>query len=314
MPWFYRSSVFFILAAAALLGQVLATPMSAFLMSWTPWCPSMMGVFCEICGFVAAIAVSETRRGSKSLPQRSDNDIRDATDNVSLEVNKQRNSWRSIWAKVKHQTTFVRTSANISCIVATLLMATVGTPPLPLMIQYASNRFSWSIARSSFIIALKGIINLVSLLILLPKLFLIFDKHMSPVMKDFRIAQGSVCILALGSILMAFAPHTTLFFTGVCFSALGCGFYLALRSLATALVAPSQVGILNTSIALAQSIGAIIAGPTMASAFQRGIALGGVWLGLPYMVGAALFISASCFICGICIPSTTKKIDGQLQT
>ena len=65
---------------------------------------------------------------------------------------------------------------------------------------------------------------------------------------------------------------------GVAVLALGWGYYSAARSLAAALVAPSEVGMLSTLLGLAQSAGAMIAGPALALAFKRGIELDGFWL------------------------------------
>lgn len=62
--------------------------------------------------------------------------------------------------------------------------------------------------------------------------------------------------------------------------------------MATTLVAESQIGTLNTTIALVQGIGSMIAGPLLASAFREGMTLGGTWMGLPYMMGAILFLLA----------------------
>lgn len=109
-------------------------------------------------------------------------------------------------------------------------------------------------------------------------------------------------LLAVGAILMAAAAGPGVFIAGVGVLALGSGFYSALRSVATALVVPEQVGVLNTAVAMAQGVGGLVAGPVLAVAFRRGIVLGGVWAELPYGVAALLFIGATCLVCGARIP------------
>jgi hypothetical protein len=226
-----------------------------------------------------------------------------STDNELSEHDDPKVGWRSTWTErwdsVKHHTAFIRTNANTFCIVLAFLIASAGKQTLRLMIQYVSKRFSWSIARASLLTTLKGIITLVALLLFLPRLSVFLSRHMSPLTKVFRISQGSAWLLALGTTLMAVASNPAIFIPGVCIFALGCGFYAAIRSLATGLVTPNQVGVLNTTLALAQSTKMIIAGPISASAFRRGIELGGFWLGLPCRVCAGLFIASSFLTSGI---------------
>jgi hypothetical protein len=87
---------------------------------------------------------------------------------------------------------------------------------------------------------------------------------------------------------MALAPEPILFSIGISILALGYGFYAALRSVASALVSEDHIGLLNTTIALVQGVGAVVAGPTLAGAFNLGMRMGGAWIGLPYLVGAVL--------------------------
>jgi hypothetical protein len=78
---------------------------------------------------------------------------------------------------------------------------------------------------------------------------------------------------------------------------------------ATTLAAESQIGTLNTTIALVQGIGGIVAGPLLASTFRYGMASDGIWLGLPYMVSVALFLLAglTTLVCGSLVGARLKR-------
>ncbi|KAF8857305.1 hypothetical protein BDZ45DRAFT_705265 [Acephala macrosclerotiorum] len=56
-----RATAFFVVSAANLRGEILAAPISAFLMSWTPWLPFTLGVVSEGMGLLVAIVVPETK-------------------------------------------------------------------------------------------------------------------------------------------------------------------------------------------------------------------------------------------------------------
>ncbi|KAL4942933.1 hypothetical protein BDV06DRAFT_211436 [Aspergillus oleicola] len=312
-----RAFVFYIVAAAILLGEILAPPISALLMSWSPWVPSLLAMLFQLLGLFAAALVSETRFAKIPTPQKlheedgddaeqeifnqgghtTDND-RDSTSKTELHgwmetLKRYLNDVRRInWKNINF---------NMVYIVSTFLLASIGRQALQLVIPYASKRFSWSISRSSFLLTLKGIINLVTLLLILPQLSAWLSKHtrVPSTVRDLRIVQCSAWLLTIGTTIMSLAGKPPLFIVGVCFLALGWGFYSALRSLATALVLPSQVGVLSSGIGLAQSLGSLVAGPILAAAYRHGLRLDGLGMGLPYMVAGLLFLLASCLTCWV---------------
>ncbi|KAH7016860.1 MFS transporter [Ilyonectria destructans] len=309
-----RASTFFIMAAAILLGEILATPLSALLMSWSPWIPSLAALGCQLFGLLAASWLPETQPPSTTgdivdMPCDANGNGTSASgqdpDHSSGGSN-WTDSWAWRWEKAEGRKLL---NPNMLFVVGAFLMASIGRQAVQLIVQYASQRFEWSIARASLLITIKGVINLVCLLIVLPRLSLMLSRRMSPAVKDLRIVQGSVLCLTLGATLMAFSARGGVFIAGVSVLALGWGFYSALRSLANALGRPSQIGLINTMIGFAQSIGSMVAGPALAAAFQRGTALKGVWSGLPYMVAATLFLTAGCLTLGIRIHRKQDAIE-----
>lgn len=73
----------------------------------------------------------------------------------------------------------------------------------------------------------------------------------------------------------------------------GSGFRQLIQSYITSLVEPSQTGILYTLVSILDGTGAIIAAALLSSTFSKGIKLGGVWQGLPFLVAACLYALAS---------------------
>ncbi|KAL2810756.1 hypothetical protein BJX63DRAFT_401172 [Aspergillus granulosus] len=165
------------------------------------------------------------------------------------------------------------------------------------------------IPRASFLVTLKGIINLVTLLLILPQLYKCLGKYtrISPVLKDLYVVQGSAWLLTIGTILMSIAAEAPIFILDLSFLASGWGFYSALRSLATALVLPSQVGVLNSGISLAQSVGSLMAGPMLAVAFRHDLQMDGLGMGLPYMTTGDLFSPASALTRLIRVPAAGSE-------
>lgn len=115
----------------------------------------------------------------------------------------------------------------------------------------------------------------------------------------------SVLCWTVGLALMAFAVQAAPFIIGITILSLGSGYLASLRSLANALGAQTQVGLLNGQIGLATGVGSLVAGPSMAAAFQRGMGLDDLWSGLPYIIAAVLFLAATTL--AFCIDVTSDS-------
>lgn len=282
------------LHAAMLVTEIVGSPISAWLMSVSsPWLPYLLGLFCEFLGLISVLAIPET------LPEKLDLDYLPTADDTNRAEHKRGRVIKLATAQILRVKQLIWGNRNVLAIAAAFFSATAGVQALALILQYASKRFSWSMGEASLLFSLKGIINLVLLLAILPALSEQLQRRFGPARKDLLIAQGSALFPVFGFTLMGFASHPALFVTGVLILALGSGFYAALRSLASALVPETQVGLLNTTIGLVQGVGGVVAGPALAAAFSYGMQLGGPWIGLPYFVAAALFTGAGMGVCGV---------------
>ncbi|KAB8069168.1 hypothetical protein BDV29DRAFT_195094 [Aspergillus leporis] len=228
-----QANKFFILAAAALLAEILASPIRAWLMTNSPWLPYLLSPVCEFVGMVAALAIPETL--PKVLDVDQDFPSQSAADgDGNGHAGSFREFFRPAGTRMLRLRDFIGGNKNVLAISVAFFAVNVGQQALRLMVQYVSKRFAWSMAKASILTSLKGTISLILPLLGLP--------------------------------IMALAPHPVLFSIGVLILALGWGFYLALCSVASALVSEAQIGLLNTTIALVQGGG---------GAFNYGMSLGG---------------------------------------
>lgn len=92
---------------------------------------------------------------------------------------------------------------------------------------------------------------------------------------------------------------------------LGTGFSASVRSIVTLMVVPEHVPQLYTYIALSDTVGGLVAGPFLSLTFHFGLALGGAWLGLPFLVSASLLAMVSVLVFIVRIPYTKVENRGQ---
>ncbi|KAL4882183.1 major facilitator superfamily domain-containing protein [Aspergillus karnatakaensis] len=291
-----RTNKIFIATAAALTSEILASPVSSYLMRFSNWFPYMLSLLIEIIGVLAALGMPETMR--KGLHEQEDFASPSSSSSSSEAVEGQNETQRSqffetyirpVWTQLLRIRDLIWKDRNILAICCAFFVGNVGSQALLLMIQYVSKRFGWSMAEAGILISLKGIITLVLLLVILPLTSTYLSRRMSPPSRDLLITRFSAVLLVLGCMTMALAPTAGFFIVGLSILALGSGFIATLRGVASALVSEEHVGLLNTSIALVQGAGGVVAGPALAGAFNLGMKKGGVWIGLPYFVAAGLF-------------------------
>jgi MFS family permease len=162
-----------------------------------------------------------------------------------------------------------------------------------LSIRYVSNRFHWKLREAGFLLSLRACINFVLLLALLPGLSRYLTKclHFSSTGKDLLLAQLSVVVLVIGSLLIAISPTIVLTIIGMVIFTLGNGTTALTRSLVTSLVDQEHVGRLYAAIGLVETLGSLTAGPTLAALYSLGLQLQGPWVGLPFFALAIV-----CFV------------------
>jgi sugar phosphate permease len=108
--------------------------------------------------------------------------------------------------------------------------------------------------------------------------------------KDLSVARGSLLLLIIGPLTIAWAPLPVFLVFGTMIFACGVGYNSALRSLVTSLVHPDQVGRLYAVMAIGDTIGASIFGPLLSKSFGWGLDLGYPWTGMAFIFCGVMFV------------------------
>lgn len=141
-----RANIFFLIYASTQVAEIVASPLSAWLMSRTPWLPYFLGVLFMLCGLCASITVPETLPKSTKLSE-PDTEDDEADDDAPRTV---RYRLKAVLHHARHQimhhSRFIFADRNIGCISIALLAANVAIQSLVITLQYVSKRFSWSMA------------------------------------------------------------------------------------------------------------------------------------------------------------------------
>ena len=150
--------------------------------------------------------------------------------------------------------------------------------------------------------------TLISLFVLLPAAthFLDHKRGWEISVRDKFLTQINALLMLLGCLLIFVAPNLILLSLGVVVFGFGASFTVTARTLVTSLVDAASLSTIYTLISVMSSIGSLVAGPLLAVIYHLGMALGDVWLGLPFLFAAGLYGLALIAISAARVPMRTS--------
>lgn len=95
--------------------------------------------------------------------------------------------------------------------------------------------------------------------------------------------------------------------------ALGSGYNILIRSLLASVVEKDNIGMLYTMMSIAETIGALVAGPLLAVSFRTGMEWGTGWIGLPYISAGCLLVVATTIVFSTSLSRLQPKTVGEAQ-
>lgn len=133
-----RTSAFSAFSAAVLISEAIATPISASLMSISPWLPYMIAFAMSFVGLFVALWLPETLKGKSVLTDDQPSINEDHESDHGLLAHLQ---------KLREVGDFVRKNLNVFLILLCFFVASLGRQAIPLILQYGPKRFGWTIAK-----------------------------------------------------------------------------------------------------------------------------------------------------------------------
>lgn len=109
--------------------------------------------------------------------------------------------------------------------------------------------------------------------------------------RDLFLARASIVVFIAGSLLTALAGVPWLFLIAMVITNIGVGVTSLCRALLNAVVEPHTVATLNTTMSTMETLVGFLGAPVMGWLLSRGMELGGVWMGLPYLATTLLGIA-----------------------
>ncbi|KAK0712462.1 major facilitator superfamily domain-containing protein [Lasiosphaeria miniovina] len=171
-----------------------------------------------------------------------------------------------------------------------------------IMLVYVGHYFHWTMAATTYRLApTLGLLHL-AVIAALPQLATALTRpdgrfRMSVFAKDLLLTRVSLALLATGALLEAASPGLWLFVAGLAVGTLGSAATAFCRAVATAHVEPHQTSRLYALVTMAETGGAVLGGPVLASVIAVSIddtpgRHPHWWRGLPWFYVAFLVLAA----------------------
>ncbi|KAJ4413985.1 hypothetical protein N0V82_008195 [Gnomoniopsis sp. IMI 355080] len=299
------ASVLFRFQTVFLLGELVSNPLGGFLLSKSPWVPLITGNVIMVIVLSLLHLVPETievRRWHDARAGRRPEESRrldDKNGGILAGAHEQMQRIRD----------FLVTNKRAAILIIPFCFMQLGKYIQELLAQYATKRFGWSWSKASYFLTLKSASFIVMLTLILPALstLCLTRLRMSPLSKDLWLSRWSGLALIIADLLITFAFTPALYTTGLVLLAGGCGLAPLLRGLLNALVEPHHVGILNTVVGILETAGIMVASPIFSWSFQRGMEMGGAWIGLPFAAGTIITCGATVVVWAYRIPVEVER-------
>ncbi|GAB0138226.1 hypothetical protein EsDP_00006465 [Epichloe bromicola] len=304
-----RSTIFYQLHAMMFVMSIISRPISAYLMSVDPWFPMWIGIAALALGTASSLAIPETLHAvavMKSTEPENENDDSDNEENgmyrppfntmrstVQVSFGTLKARMAEIWHLIFH-------SKHLMFLVAALAACAPITIAFEMnILQYMTARFNWTWSKATYISTISKVTSVVNLVVIVPLISRFVSKRKgwsNPLLRDLKLSYVSLGFLLAGSLVIVLTSASWLLITALVLVSLGYGFWSQQRVLLASTVEPAQLATLNTLIGTAETLSNLIGTPLLGWLLSKGIALGGFWMGLPFVfttfctIGAAFLL------------------------
>ncbi|KAI0114551.1 major facilitator superfamily transporter [Hypoxylon sp. NC0597] len=203
---------------------------------------------------------------------------------------------------------------NLTLLLISFFLTALASSDTSLLAQYISKRYHWEFASAGYLLSAKAVINFTLLTFVIPGILRTRGSQgpsRSPSLSDrdnVRYARICLVISVLGALAISVAATAWLLFPSLLLYSLGSALpVFTLGLLKSPSVSPKDndrpanspdpEAHIFSIVMMVKILGSLVGAPLMAALWVRGIATGA--LGIPYVVSAALYVTAIVVFAGI---------------
>lgn len=291
-PQAERAGVFLRVGAANVLPDILMPLISAWLMTYNPWIPSFIGSLVLGSSMLIVLLVPETLNlrhphgtpssshppspTSETLPNPPDPSSEPRIISFDYPVR--------LLTGLRSASAFLWADWRVPVLVVPFLVHMLMSMLTSLLLQYFSKRYDLTFSQATLILTIRAGLNFALMFAGLPYAARLVTKRwqLCGQRKDLYLSRWSFVINVLGYLMLGASPTIATTIVSLVVLSGGIGAAMFVRSFLTSLVPAHHVARLYSLIGMVDTIGAMLGSPLTFALFKRGMALGGMGIGLPF--------------------------------
>lgn len=306
-----RASYFSYISSTSYVVSFLGPTLASFTMSRSLWLPFWINIALLTCAVPVIRLLPEIRKtpfashapteiGASSedveplLGDRSSSPTQ-----VAKAFEPQSGTFPTVTDAVRKMIHLVRGRANFQILLCSFFLTALASSDTKLLVQYISKRYEWTFAQAGYMLSAKALVNFTLLAIVVPRIIRASmstkSVHGSEVRLNYLGAEASIVVSVIGVLCVALAFEFWMLLAALIVYALGSALPVFTMSLVKSpLIAIAGSDVQDFSIImLIKTLGSLVGAPLMTVLWVHAIKLGGIGLGLPYFVSAAIYLSAA---------------------
>ncbi|KAL0937506.1 MFS transporter [Colletotrichum truncatum] len=300
------TAVYYKIGAVALLGDLVVAPLSAVLLTKSPWLALSMGMGLIFFGACLPPFIPET----SELRRAADEEVEQRLNRTNDDAERDKRSLREqiVFAMkndMNHVYNFlIRSKRILALIIGFNLTVITKYVRMEIMSQYVHNLFGWSWAKATLLGTVSTVTNMTMFLAVLPAASWYITKRTAihPLIRDLWLVRMAGVFLTVGCFMIAIAWSPGFLIAALVIFSMGTTYTNICRAVLNAVVEPHTIGTLNTTIAWGEQLSLLISAPVISALLRAGAAAGGVLMGLPYMASAAMALAGTLLVFAYRLP------------
>ncbi|KFG80065.1 MFS transporter [Metarhizium anisopliae] len=290
-----RSVVFYIFGAAIHITDIVALPLGSWFLSQDLWLPFKFCSPLMLMSFVIVLLLPETMTLSQYSPlvNMSRQDRERTPERKPVGQRNLADALRRLYGMAR------RNDGTLGWF-ALIFVHSFAIQSSPLLLQFASKRLEWTLARAGYLLSIRAVCAVVVLVVLVPAANLIVGRktrHPRQDGIDILVCRLTLFLLAAGNVIIGFSTSAISIILGTIIVSFGIPFPQAMQGILGDIAQRegSSTASLYAGQALTELAGASLGTLSMATIFDLGSHLGGereLGLGMPFWASAVLFAAA----------------------
>ncbi|KAI0109611.1 major facilitator superfamily domain-containing protein [Nemania sp. FL0031] len=288
-----RTTIFYVVGAGLLVTDIVAAAVGSWLLSQDLWLPFKFSSPIICLSFPLILAMPETLMSSKKTDaingQTTDQGTSDQSTQIQKLVSLVQRWSRDLKQAFQSLNPFVIPKEMTVCL-SVIFLSAFSRMTNGLFIQYTSKLLDWSIATAGYILSVKSLVTLFTL-VALACITQVLERKMGkrPLYLDVWVIRSSLVVLTAGVVLVAASKEPVLLVVGSILGSTGNGIMQALQGLLATFADRSSTGQLFAGAALLELLAQFSGSLTFAKLFDVGLGTGSVWgMGLPFYVSGII--------------------------